>query len=87
VVVCERRVSRGQVCDRGLHEVKKSRDFGLDPLLHAGYLTSISSSMYSFKSPSVRGNQMWSKQDSDASDGPPTLSELFIMYQTTPIVI
>jgi hypothetical protein len=55
------------------------------PLIDVVYM-SISSSMYSFKSPSVRGKQMWSKQDSDASDGPATLSELFIMYQTTSIL-
>jgi hypothetical protein len=31
VVVSEQRVRGGQVCDGGRHEVKKSRDIGLDP--------------------------------------------------------
>jgi hypothetical protein len=40
VVVSEQNVSRGQVCNGGLHEVKKSRDFGLNPLLNPSYLMS-----------------------------------------------
>jgi hypothetical protein len=38
VVVSEQRVRGGQVCDGGRHEVKKSRDIGLDPLLNLDYL-------------------------------------------------
>jgi hypothetical protein len=38
--VSEQRVRRGQVCDGGRHEVKKSRDIGLNPLLNLDYLSS-----------------------------------------------
>jgi hypothetical protein len=38
-VVSEQRLRRGQVCDGGRHEVKKSRDIGLNPLLNLDYLT------------------------------------------------
>jgi hypothetical protein len=46
VVVSEQRVSRGEVCDGGLHEVKKSRDFGLNPLLNPDYLIVKSETVY-----------------------------------------
>jgi hypothetical protein len=39
----EQRVSGGQICNGGLHEVKKSCDIGLDPLLDPSYLTNIES--------------------------------------------